>query len=64
MFLYLFWKLFSSAALLDLRAGGSEDEQEGGDGGARGLEDRPVLLFDSESALRQAGIYFKCQDET
>lgn len=54
MFLYLFWKLFSSAALLDLRVGGSEDERE----------DRPVLLFDSESALRQTGIYFKCQDET
>lgn len=30
MFLYLFWKLFSSAALLDLRAGGSEVERERG----------------------------------
>lgn len=49
---------------------GRVDRREGRRDGGRGRMSRvarrqaAVLLFDGESSLRQAGIYFKCQDET
>lgn len=61
-------KLFSCA--VDLRGEWRDGRTDGQERGREWWMSRvarrqaAVLLFDGESSLRQAGIYFKCQDET